>query len=153
MSFYGNITNTTKTGFSFDKTYPNRYEMELNMKTDGIYIGRFILVDYDKDSENVRRAYYPIEKLVDITDATWIKLYQDASFQNTIAYNTTGIVIDDDGLVTGVNDGDICYIIDGTNTKNFFICDGEFYDKNPETGERDIPSGAAAFKRFKEPFS
>lgn len=150
MSFYGNITNTTKTGFSFDRTYPNRHEMELNMKTDGVYIGRFILVDYDKDSENIRRAYFPINQLESVDDITQVKLYQDTSFQYTIAYNSTGIVIDENGLITGVNNGDICYVIDGTGTKIFFICDGEFYDENPDTGDKDIPSGAASFRKFKQ---
>ena len=45
--FYGNITNTSKTQFQFDKIYPNRYEMERQKSTDGIYAGRYILVEYD----------------------------------------------------------------------------------------------------------
>lgn len=46
-SFYGNITNTSKTQFQFDKIYPNRYEMERQKSTDGIYAGRYVLVEYD----------------------------------------------------------------------------------------------------------
>lgn len=45
--FYGNITNTSKIQFVFDKTYQNRKQMEENMATDNIYIGRYVLVDYD----------------------------------------------------------------------------------------------------------
>ena len=45
--FYGNITNTSKTQFQFDKIYPNRYEMERQKSTDGIYAGRYVLVEYD----------------------------------------------------------------------------------------------------------
>lgn len=47
-SFYGNITNTSKTQFQFDKIYSNRYEMEQKKSTDGIYAGRYVLIEYDK---------------------------------------------------------------------------------------------------------
>lgn len=47
MGFYGNITNTSKIQFVFDKTYQNRKQMEENMATDNVYIGRYVLVDYD----------------------------------------------------------------------------------------------------------
>lgn len=48
MGFYGNITNTARTQFQFDLVYPNRYEMERNTFTDGVYAGRYVLVEYDK---------------------------------------------------------------------------------------------------------
>ena len=47
MGFYGNITNSSKTTFSFDKTYPNRYEADLGCHNDGIMAGRYILIEYD----------------------------------------------------------------------------------------------------------
>lgn len=47
MSFYGNISNTSRTHFQFDRVYANRWEMESNKRTDGIYAGRFVLVEYD----------------------------------------------------------------------------------------------------------
>ena len=47
MGFYGNITNTSKTTFSFDKTYANRYEADLGCQSDGIMSGRYILIEYD----------------------------------------------------------------------------------------------------------
>lgn len=47
MAFYGNVTNTSKTTFSFDRTYSNRYEMDLNAGRDGVFVGRYVLVDYD----------------------------------------------------------------------------------------------------------
>lgn len=49
MGFYGNITNTSKTQFQFDRTYSNRATMEANITTDGIYAGRYVLVEYDTD--------------------------------------------------------------------------------------------------------
>lgn len=46
MGFYGNITNTSKTTFTFDKIYKNRQEMDLAAKTDGVFLGRYVLVEY-----------------------------------------------------------------------------------------------------------
>lgn len=54
MGFYGNITNTSKTTFQFDKIYPNKLSMDANVNNDGIFIGRYVLVEYDQD------AAYPI---------------------------------------------------------------------------------------------
>ena len=48
MSFYGNIKNTSRTQFSFDKVYSNRQQMDFNAAKDGIYAGRFVLIEYDK---------------------------------------------------------------------------------------------------------
>lgn len=47
MGFYGNITNTNRTQFQFDKTFPNRKVMDDFTKTDGVYVGRYVLVEYD----------------------------------------------------------------------------------------------------------
>lgn len=49
-NFYGNITNTARTQFQFDKTYPNRYTMEQEMASDGIYTGRYVLIEYDTEN-------------------------------------------------------------------------------------------------------
>lgn len=53
MGFYGNVTNTSGSQFQFDRIYTNRCEMEINAKLDGIYAGRYVLIEYDND-------YYPI---------------------------------------------------------------------------------------------
>lgn len=50
MGFYGNITNTSNTTFSFDRIYPNRLSMDANANNDGIFIGRYVLVEYDQDA-------------------------------------------------------------------------------------------------------
>ena len=49
MGFYGNITNTARTQFQFDKIYSNRYEMDNNKAIDGIYAGRYVLIEYDSE--------------------------------------------------------------------------------------------------------
>ena len=60
MGFYGNITNTSKTQFQFDRTYPNRATMEANLTTDGIYAGRYVLIEYDTDLslDTFTRVYF-----------------------------------------------------------------------------------------------
>ena len=52
MSFYGNISNAGKTQMSFDRVYPNRKIMEENASTDGVFVGRFVLIEYDKSFSN-----------------------------------------------------------------------------------------------------
>ena len=52
MGFYGNITNMARTSFTFDKTYPNRYAMEQAAKNDEVFIGRYVLVDYDTENND-----------------------------------------------------------------------------------------------------
>ena len=49
MGFYGNITNTSRTQFQFDKVYSNRKAMEQATLTDHVYLGRYVLVEYDND--------------------------------------------------------------------------------------------------------
>ena len=50
MGFYGNITNTSRTQFVFDKVYSSRYEMDFNCAKDGVYAGRYVLVEYEVDT-------------------------------------------------------------------------------------------------------
>lgn len=52
MGFYGNITNTNKTQFTFDKSYPNRKTMEARLASDGVYLGRYVLIEYDLSNNN-----------------------------------------------------------------------------------------------------
>lgn len=69
MGFYGNVTNTDKTTFSFDLTYNTRLDMDKNANTDGVFLGRYVLIDYDGE---VVKAYYNPE-----TD----RFYNTANFQ------------------------------------------------------------------------
>lgn len=57
MGFYGNITNTNKTQFTFDRTYPNRKTMEARLATDEIYLGRYVLIEYDTDGTHTLDTY------------------------------------------------------------------------------------------------
>ena len=55
--FYGNVTNASKSQFVFDRHYPNRKSMDENMETDGVFIGRYVLVEYDYKDEEIKQFY------------------------------------------------------------------------------------------------
>ena len=90
MGFYGNIKNTSRTQFSFDKIYPNRVEMDANASLDGIYAGRFVLIEYDSA---VNVSSYPIGYL---KDGILYRVIPDSDDTNPVPYqvitseNTTG---------------------------------------------------------------
>lgn len=48
MGFYGHITNVQRTTMTFDKIYSNRFTMDQSAKTDGVYAGRYVLIEYDR---------------------------------------------------------------------------------------------------------
>ena len=69
MSFYGNISNAGKTQMSFDRVYPNRKIMEENASTDGVFVGRFVLIEYDDNTMDEiisTTALYVRERLIPV---------------------------------------------------------------------------------------
>lgn len=48
MGFYGKIANSNKTAFSFDITYQTRQYMDEMAQSDGVFIGRYVLIEYDE---------------------------------------------------------------------------------------------------------
>jgi hypothetical protein len=46
MSFYGNLSNNSRFQLYFDKVYNNRVEMEKNKDDDGVFVGRYVLIEY-----------------------------------------------------------------------------------------------------------
>ena len=62
MGFYGNITNTNKTSFNFDTVYPNRALMDSWATTDGVFLGRYVLVEYDMECDpSSLPGIYPVD--------------------------------------------------------------------------------------------
>lgn len=49
MAFYGRVTNESKTSMTFDKVYPNREAMKAGANSDGVFVGRFVLIEYGND--------------------------------------------------------------------------------------------------------
>lgn len=61
MAFYGRVTNESKTSMTFDRIYPNRATMDAHAADDGVFTGRFVLVEYGTETEEYS-ANYQIDK-------------------------------------------------------------------------------------------
>ena len=84
MGFYGNITNTSKTTFSFDLIYDTRTEMDKNANVDGVFLGRYVLVNYD---EEPIKAYY---------NSSTDRFYNTANFSlNSMITPREGVIYQD----------------------------------------------------------
>ena len=79
MGFYGNTTNTSKTQFQFDKIYSNRRTMDISAANDGIYMGRYVLVDYGEEENNIFKTFY----VKDDDDSIDMHMWKDVSFNST----------------------------------------------------------------------
>lgn len=95
MSFYGRVTNSSKTQFSFDKIYPTRWEMDnqlANNNADGIFVGRYVLVEYGdstiipttKDVDTYIQGYLQSteERIINGTKYVVGNLYQNTSIED-----------------------------------------------------------------------
>lgn len=108
MGFYGNITNTSKTTFSFDAVYANRYELESKCATDGVFLGRYALVEYEtKLSKDVFKQVYTKGGL----------FYLDPSYGVRVGYNTGN-------QDTSVQLDAIVFVDAGNNTIELWKCNG-----------------------------
>jgi len=47
MGFYGHLSNIQKTSMTFDRIYPNRATMDDMADGDGVYAGRYVLIEYE----------------------------------------------------------------------------------------------------------
>lgn len=104
MSFYGNITNTSRTHFQFDRIYASRKEMESHKSEDGIYAGRFVLVEYDnqmhmdsflriskiENINNTKEYYAVLEQKTSEGDSKYqeVKLTRDNIHKGAIVYTS-----------------------------------------------------------------
>ena len=114
MGFYGNITNTSKTNFVFDKIYTNRKAMDSNINKDGIFIGRYVLVEYGEITEDsFIRAYGPQ------TDG-YYHISNDNEVTTRILYTTEPIPSKDNYI----KKGQIIYILGIGGIYKFLECNG-----------------------------
>lgn len=125
--FYGNITNTAKAQFVFDKKYPNRHEMDMQAQYDDVYIGRYVLVEYENDiSKDLYFFAYLLEE-----DGEY-KFYSSKNTEETnrLIVNTNsninvGVKVGDIVCVPGVKDGNVYNLSDPTNKNDeFWVCTG-----------------------------
>jgi hypothetical protein len=79
MGFYGNISNVGKTNMTFDIIYPNRFTMDNNVNEDGVYAGRYVLIEYDTNyaRDTFIRFWVNLEQ---DNQGTWVnRYYADAT--------------------------------------------------------------------------
>ena len=92
MSFYGDIKRIKSSPYVFDKYYPNRKTMDESANSDGIYIGRYVLVkyNYQEDGSYVEKTDPKFQANIDADisvyndtfDATvWQKIYTNLGDQ------------------------------------------------------------------------
>ena len=146
MGFYGNITNTSRTQFVFDRTYSSRYEMDTKCSSDNIYAGRYVLVEYDTDAsfDIYKQNYYMVEGVM------YTQVNKCHNFFSGIIDSATvpvGEVKDGDiawiladNYITDVNDETIYIRIINANTFAFeTISEQEYLAFWRESGE-DLPN-------------
>ena len=100
MGFYGNITNTSRTQFVFDRTYSSRYEMDTMCSKDNIYAGRYVLVEYSTDAsfDIYKQGYYFVDRVM------YTQVNKCHNFFSGII-NSAAVQVGD------IKDGDIAWIL------------------------------------------
>lgn len=83
MAFYGKINSNAKSSFSFDKVYPTRQMADLYAQQDGIFVGRFILVDYDHGD------YSTYSTIPDSSDPNALIIEENGSIKKVKTGDTT----------------------------------------------------------------
>ena len=139
MGFYGNITSVNKSTFQFDKIYANRFEMDANCETDGVFIGRFVLVDYDKGSSLSQGIDEEEAQKTKITPAYMITDETGAiSFHTGNSYTTPQFLLAETENCD-VNDSaiekDALILILGRRKINMVIHDHTIYDSSQQQSE------------------
>ena len=127
MGFYGNVVDIEKnSSFTFDKIYPNRKYMEESASTDGVYLGRYVLIEYDTDysSFDYKRAYL---KENDITLYESIPLYSSSGTgkDTKITYSATQNIFKDN-LIYVITKGTLVYVSQNA-INTYYTCVGYYY--------------------------
>ena len=113
MSFYGNITNTAKAPFSFDRIYSSRRAMELGMATDDVYAGKFVLIEYDKSFSNAN-SYRAYRSKNDSKEGAKL-LYKDIGCQIPITKK------ENLGDYTNASEGVIFYVVESEDVATYYV--------------------------------
>lgn len=182
MGFYGNITNTNRTQFVFDRVFANRAEMDgyvteleaedglkywsdicsdeeaqQNVEKDSVFVGRYVLVDYDKEVSNklpYRRVYKEkgtycdyfyfdsslsiktIVKCFSEQDNSGNKIIKEENYYITDDYGNTMVnpLVQEEGYSSYIFSDEIVYV----------------YENNEYTYYKLKSTGSRALSHFKE---
>ena len=115
MGFYGNITNVNDVSFSFDKVYSSKKVMEDNVSTDGVYIGRYVLVEYDNDPLTFFARLYQSGN----------RYFFDDEHEQPAYYIRPDTTSSNEVISHGFIMGNFAYFIDSDNVVQFIKCVGE----------------------------
>ena len=126
MSFYGNITNANKSNLIFDKIYPNKQQMISEAASDNIFVGRYVLIEYDDNSHPYLKGYDKVSTLRD--DTFRGPLYTDTTYTQPFRASTAST----NGYTLKIND---IVAVDYNPYRVFYKCTNT--------------SGQAQFKREK----
>ena len=113
MSFYGNITNTAKAPFSFDRIYSSRRAMELGMATDDVYAEKFVLIEYDKSFSNAN--FYRAYRSENDSKEGAKLLYKDIGCQIPITKK------ENLGDYTNASEGVIFYVVESEDVATYYV--------------------------------
>lgn len=129
MGFYGNITNTSRTQFQFDKIYPSRRVMEENMQGDGVFVGRYVLVEYDSDVTNVykNKVYRDDDEYRDSGMMFSSDNYEESARIRYIDSIDVGNIQDVD-VAYGVYNGTIVFVEEPNLSTTYYQCNGSTAD-------------------------
>ena len=136
MGFYGNITNTSKTSFVFDKIYSNRKAMEDNAATDGVFIGRYVLIEYGtKTPDSFIKAYGP-------DNEGWYYTSQNQELNTRILFTDKPAEVTGTMICTGMVIFTTKFeTIGGTLTEvidKYLVCKGGVVNNKPRFEETDV---------------
>lgn len=122
MGFYGNITNTAKTQFTFDRTYPNRKTMEARLANDEIYLGRYVLVEYDLTNKQTLDTFLQVQRN---KSNGYFYLMGSQNEKNRVRYTETEDPNNPGhGLDNAVIYNQLVYVEDNNEVQTFYKCTG-----------------------------
>lgn len=129
MGFYGNISNTAKSSFQFDRIYSSRTAMENLDYNDGVYVGRYVLVEYDKALSQL--DYKEVYRSSTDTNVKFLYTSVNCEESTKIRY-TENTAINPDDIIYGVTEGTLVFVDEATVLNpgqkggpfTYYVCNG-----------------------------
>lgn len=127
-NFYANLPNTSRNQFQFDKVYPNRMSMDASAQTDEVFVGRYVLIEYDtkitesfrirayRNDEDFQTTHYLYTSATNFSSSTIVKYTSsvDLFIDPTRPYN----------ISRGIYKGVVVYVVEEDQSLTFYQCSG-----------------------------
>ena len=128
MGFYGNIKDVEKnSSFVFDKIYESRSEMDSSASTDKVYVGRYVLVDYDSSSASsldYKKVY------LNTSDSTtiggYVVLYNSTDYNdvNRVLFEPEAYEVSGKTNAANITYDSLVYTINKNGQNEYYQCVG-----------------------------